>query len=322
MSMSTVNAKIYVARIIGGGAESQEPLDMAGEAILRAYTDWQTRKFWRFLLKDTSLSTNVTATVAKSSASVSAPSAGAFDFVNVGQTVTYTGSAGTLAASTTVSTITRGTDGVVTSITLSNAFGGGSYTTESGTLTFSANIPVIAGTNDYALPNDFYAPFTAMLLTTPKTLTYRDQRWWDRIIVDQNNRGTPSDYGLYNKYSELTQNYGTKRIRFDRLPDINDTLFLRYYRSFNTTGTNIDVPDDFLYQFLDYARNILLATKRAADDPAAFASQAEKGAELADEQDEQVTDDDDYDRVMKSQWEVGDYNRPLWGNGQFDPYRY
>jgi hypothetical protein len=180
----------------------------------------------------------------------------------------------------------------------------------------------VTGSNDYALPIDFFAPFSATLLANKRTLTYRDQRWWDRVIVDQSVLRTPSDYGVYNAYSEETQNFGTKRLKFDSAPDGNDTLLLRYYRTFNPTGTNIDMIDDFLYQFLDYARSLLLATKRAQDDPEGYSQMSAKGAESAVEQDEQVTDDDDFDRGLKSQYEVGDYNRPIWGNGPFDPYRY
>jgi hypothetical protein len=319
MSMTVVNAKIYVAGIIGGRS-SQEALDMAGESILRAYQDWQNKKFWRFLLKDTSATTAVTGVTATAgSAVVNAPSTGAFDFVNPGQTVTISAGTATLAPGTTVSTVARNTDGTIASITLSVVVGGS--TNVNATLTFSANIPIIAGTNDYNLPTDFNAPFTARLTVNPRTLEWRDQRYWDRMIVDQTQRGTPSEYTSYNPFSELTQNFGTMHLKFDRVPDVNDTLSLRYYRRFITTGTNIDIIDDYLYQFLDYARNILLAAKRAQDDPAAYAESVEKAAEGAAETDEEPTDDNDADQCMKSQWEMGDWNRPIWGNGQFDPMR-
>ena len=318
MSITTVNAKIYVARIIGGGASSQESLDMAGESILRGYQDWQGKKFWRFLLKDTTNTTALTVTATSGSAVVNAPSSGALDFVNVGQTVTVSGTA-TLPAGTTVSSYARNSDGTVASVTLSNVFGG--VTDAAAVLTLGANIPVTAGTNDYNLPTDFNAPFTARLTVTPRPLTWRDQRWWDRVITDQTVRGTPLDYTTYNPYSELSQNFGTPHLKFDRIPDAADTLVLRYYRKFSTTGTNIDMPDEFLYQFLDYCRNILLATKRAQDDPAAYAQSVGAAAEGAAETDEEPTDDNDADQCMKSQWEMGDYNRPLWGNGSFDAFR-
>lgn len=321
MSITLVNAKIYVARIIGGGANSQESLDMAGESILRGYQDWQNKKFWRFLLKDTSNTTAVTGVTATgASAVVNAPSTGALDFVNVGQTVTIAAGTATLVAGTTVSSFTRNTDGTIASITLSNSFGGS--TNANATLTFSVNIPITVGTNDYNLPNDFNAPFSALTLTNKFTLTWRDQRWWDRTITDQTVRGRPTDYTTYNPYSELTQNFGTHRLKFDRAPDTADTLLLRYYRGFNPSSTNIDMPDEFLYQFLDYCRNILLATKRAQDDPQSYANSVKEASEGAAETDEENTDDNDSEMGIKSQYEVGDFNRALWGNGPFDPYRY
>jgi len=321
MSITLVNAKIYVARILGGGAQSQESLDMAGEAILRAYQDWQNKKFWRFLLKDTTVSASVSGlTATQGSAVVSAPTTGALDGVNVGQTVTIAATdTATLTAGTTVLSYTRGTDGTIATITLSNAFGG--TTDSSSTLTFTGPIPVIAGTNEYNLPADFNAPFSARLTVTPRSLVWRDQRYWDRTITDQTVRGTPQDYTTYNPYSDLTQNFGNMRLKFDRIPDVNDTLLLRYYRKFNVSGTNIDMIDDYLYQFLDYARNLLLATKRAQDDPGGFAKAVNAGAQSAADTDEEPTDDNDVEQAMKSQFEMGFGARPLWGNGDFDPYR-
>jgi hypothetical protein len=110
-------------------------------------------------------------------------------------------------------------------------------------------------------------------------------------------------------------------LKFDRIPDINDTMLLRYYRKFNTTGTNIDMIDDFLYQFLDYCANILLQRKEAQDDPAAYAKSVTDAAEGACKTDEEPTDDNDAEQAIKSQYEMGDWNRPIWGNGAFDPYR-
>jgi hypothetical protein len=322
MSMTTVNAKIYVARIIGGGAESQESLDMAGEAILRAYQDWQNKKFWRFLLKDTSVANTTLSVHAHSGQAYvhevgdPATATGILNAVNIGDTFTadahFTGTI-------TVVSYTRDTSGNINLVTFDKTSDASSAVTLTKT---SVNIPVRAGVNDYNLPLDFFAPFSATLTTNKRTLTFRDQRWWDRVLVDQTVSRTPSDYGVYNAYSEETQNFGTKHLKFDSTPDGTDTLMLRYYRAFNPTGTYVDVIDDFLYQFLDYARSLLLATKRAQDDPQGYTAMSKDGTDSAVAQDEQVTDDDDFDRGLKSQYEVGDYNRPIWGNGPFDPYRY
>lgn len=321
MPMTVVDAKKYVARIIGGGAESPETLDMADESLRRSYQDWQASKFWRFLLRDTSQTTPVTITATKSSAVITPSASGVLDFVNVGQTVTYVGSVGTLTAGTTVSSFTRNTDGTIATVTLSNAFGGGSYTTETGVLTFSADIPIIQGTNEYNVPSDFNSPAGALMLVNKRTLTWREQRWFDRTIHDQTTERYVDNYTVSNPLSELTQNFGTKRLRFEGPPTENDTLRLRYYRAFNPNGTYVDMPDEYLYMFLDYARNILLATKRAHDDPEAYARSVLEATQEVKENDEEPTDDNDADFGIHSQYEAAPPRR-LWSNGQFDDYYY
>src|SRR5258706_7637321 len=122
MSMTVVAAKTYVARIIGG-ASSQEILDMAGEAILRSYQDWQAQKYWRFLLKDTSVVptiTGVTATAA--SAVINAPSTGALDAVNIALTSTLSPGTATLAAWSTASCYKRNTKWSIAPTTPSNSY--------------------------------------------------------------------------------------------------------------------------------------------------------------------------------------------------------
>jgi hypothetical protein len=319
--MTTVNSKIYVARVLGG-ASSQEVLDMAGEALLRAYSDWQAQKNWRFLLKNTSLTTAVTGvTATAASAVVSPPSTAAFDFVNVGQTVAITSSTATLAASATVSSFARGSDGVITSITLSASFGG--TTDAAATLTFGADIPVIAGTNDYNLPIDHSRPATARFTSnTKRLLIWREQAYWDRVIIDQTVQGLPAEFTTFNPYSELTQNFGENHMKFDRIPSANDVCRLLYYRRFNTTGTYVDIPDEYLYKFLDYARAILLEAKRAQDDPQGFHSSTLDSFQQAQQTDESRADGTDADECIKSQYEMGMYNRPLWTNGDFDSTRW
>lgn len=319
MSYTTVNAKIYISRIIGGAADPKV-IDLAGEALLRGYEDWEGARFWEFLLKDTSLGFSVSGcTATGASTSVSAPSSGAFDGVNVGVTVTISSGTATLVAGTTVSSFTRNTDGTVASITLSNAFGG--TTNVNATLAFSGNIPIIQGTNDYNLPTDFRSPYSAMLLTNKRTLTWRRHRHWDRVINDQTVQRMPTEYTTYNPYSEATQNYGATHLKFDGVPSLNDTLLLRYYRMFNKTGTNVDMPDQYVYKFLDYCRSLCLEMKRAQDDPASYRSSVLDAFQQAQEDDEEPTEDNDADMTMKSLYEMGENARPLWGNGDFDTYR-
>jgi len=310
--MTVVNAKLYVCRVLGGSA-SQESIDEAGEAILRAYQDWQDKHFWSFLLKDTTKSYTLTVTTA-SNQTVTPVTAGDLDFVNIGMTFTASNFTGTV----TVTAVTRGADGVVTSITVDKT----ASSSANVAATWSQSIPVIAGTNDYAVPTDFNSPYTCRLLQNPRTLIYRDQRYWDRNITDQTAQGTPSEYTTYNPYSDLTQNYGTQHLKFDVIPGTADTLFIRYYRKFNVTGTNIDLPDDHLYQFLDYARGLLVANKAAKDNPAAFLKSVAEGAETARESDAEPNEDNDLDQCLKAGYENADFRRRLWGNGQFDETRW
>ncbi len=319
MSMTLTAAKQYVARPLGG-AGNPDILAMAAEAIQRAYTDWQNDKFWTFLLKDTSATTSVAAcNCAAAASTVAAPSTGAFDFVNVGQTVTIAAAeTATLAAGTTVSSITRGSDGVVTLITLSNAFGG--TTDTSSTLTFSANIPILTGVDSYNVPNDFSGAYDARLTDGEKSpVRYIDLRSWDRVTNDQTLQGLVECYTTYNPVSEGTQNFGAIRLKVFKVPNANRTMLLRYFRKFNVTATSIDVPDNYLYQFLDYARGLLLKNKIAMENPQGMIADAERGYQTAKNCDEQPNDDDDGDSRLKSPYEsIND--RPIVGNGEFSPY--
>ena len=317
--MTTVAAKLYIARVLGGGS-SQETIDAAGEALLRGYSDFEDKKFWMFLRKDTSLATPVTGLVATSASAVVTAVANNLNFVNIGQTVTIAAAdSATLAAGTTVSSYTRDSSGNIATITLSNAFGG--TTDTSATLTFSANIPIIIGVNEYNLPVDYNVGSNGKLITNLKRkLTWRDQEWWDRMQPDESLQGSPSDFTTYNPVSELTQNYGDTRMRFDRIPDSTDTMLLRYYRKFTTTGTNVDMPDGVLYKFLDYCRSLCLGAKRAKDDPGGFHDAALDGMEQAAQGDEKRNTEDDVNECIKSQYEAGS-SGPLWRNGDFDQYR-
>jgi len=303
MSMSVVNAKTYISRVIGG-ANSSQIQDLAGEALLRGYSDWGTERDWEFLLKDTSLTTRVSnCNCTTLQGLVSAPTTGAFDFVNVGQGVTVqSGETVTLPAGTVVTVITRGSDGVVLTITLSQNFGGTDDT--SVVLIFSADIPLVVGVNDYALPNDFGRFYTCRELVDPRTLVFRRQRLFDRLYPDQTLQGLPLEYTTYNPYSPATQNFGETRLKFDVIPSAVGTIRLRYYRKFITTGTNVDMPDDLLYKFLDYCRSVMLDLKRAQDDPTGYRKAQISSLNRAGEQDEEVTEDNDIDNCLKSQMDM------------------
>ena len=319
MSMTLVNAKTYVSRVLGG-ASSQETIDAAAEAIQRGYSDWEEKKFWLWLRKDTSSTTDVTGVTATgASAIVNAPSTGTLNFVNIGQTVTISSGTATLVAGTTVSSYTRDASGNVATITLSNAFGG--TTNTNATLTFSADIPIIIGVNEYNLPLDYNAAVVAKFqLNLHRTLIWRDQEYWDRVQPDESLRGMPSEFTTYNPVAEVTQNYGDTRLRFDRIPNATDTMRLRYYRRFNTTATNIDVVNQLLYKFLDYCRHLLLEAKRAKDDPSGYRDSVLDSMEQAAEGDDKRNTEDDVNECIKSQHEMGLSATPLWRNGDFDTY--
>jgi len=316
MSKTTVDAKVYIARILGG-AQSPTLIDQANEALLRGYTDWQIMRNWDFLLKDTSLTTAVTGVTATVPTNVvTPPSSGSFDFVNVGQSVSIGSGTAALAAGTTVTAYTRNSDGTIATITLSNSFTG--TTNANATLTFGANIHVTAGTNDYNLPRDMFEIYTSRFITNSKRpLRYVRQRQWDRTQWDQTVQGTPESYTKYNPYSDATQNHGTMHLKFDRIPQQDDDLFVRYYRAFIVDGTYVDVPDQYLYQFLDYCRGLALEAKRAQENPTMYLEGVKLKAKETGESEEEVEDnDDDY---MKSQYEQGSQYRPIVGNGDFWP---
>ena len=320
MSMTLANAKIYVARIVAGG-NTGTVLDMAGEAILRAYEEWQSKRYWRFLFKDTSGGFRITGqTLTLNSATVTAVGTGSLDGVNVGVTVTTLSATATIPTNTTIQSINYNpVDGTITSIVLTNPVGGATDT--AATLVISGNIPIIAGLRTYNIPPDFDRPSGCRMVGTPTYgLIWKDPRAWDRTIINQTVQGNSQEYTIFNSYSPLTQNFGTKKLMLDVIPNLNNTMELKYFRKFNVTATTLDIPDEFLYMFLDYARARLLETKRAQDDPAGYIASTEKAQETASEKDEQPSDDDDADQCLKTAYEAGAY-RPLWGNGEFTPFR-
>ena len=306
--MTRANAKIYIARVLGG-ARGSDPLAMAEEALLRGFADWTTEKDWEFLLKDMSLGFSVASCVTTISVtSVPAPSTGAFDGVNIG--VTVTGS--NIPASTTVSSYALGSDGTISSITLSAA----PTSSSTVTLTFSGNIPIIQGTTDYNVPTDFKSPYGARLLTNLKwPLTFIRPREWNRITYDQTTQGPVALYTVFNPISALTQGRGTFRLRILGVPAQSDTLKFEYYRQFDETADPLDIPDTHLYQFLDYCAGLLLLRKRSFDNPELAIQDAMKSFEKIKQNDQEPTEDEDIRLIPQME---GGGRLPLWTNGPFD----
>lgn len=312
LSISRSDAKIYIARVIGG-AKNPDKLAMAEEAIKRSFSEWQNEKDWEFLLKDNSFGFTVdTCVTTISLPTVSAPSVGAFDAINIGITVTGTG----IPASTTISSYTRSTDGTVATITLSNnASANGTVT-----LTFGGNIPIIAGTTDYNLPNDFYRHYGVRLTSRLKwPLTFIRPRDWNTITLDQTTAGTPVYYTIFNDRGPLNQNKGTYRLRILPVASAADIVHLEYYRKFAADADPLDMDGTMLYKFLDYCRGHIVATQRAFDDPSMLMDNIKGGLQKAKEKDESFGEDDEV--IMRSQMEMG-ILPPLWTNGEFNQYGY
>lgn len=315
MSMTRTNAKKYIAKGIGAALNS-DVLQMAEEALQRGFSDWQTAKNWGFLLKDNVANFTVASVVLTSgNVSVPAPSSGAFDGVNQGVTVTGTN----IQAGTTVSGYTRGSDGTVATITLSLAPTG----TATVTLTFGGYIPLLVGVQEYNLPTDFYEPYHLRMTEKRLPLDYIQYRYWNLKITDHTVQGLPVAYTCYNPVSADTQNYGQYRLRLFRIPngvtlgDHYDTTLLQYYRKFNFDSDPLDMPDRYLYKFLDYCQWLMLMKKNQADDRLpAFQVLATSALQQAMTDDEELGEEEGQMRMI-SQMEAGLQPRPLWSNGQF-----
>jgi hypothetical protein len=310
LSITRNDAKIYIARPLGGG-DNPDAIAMAEEVLLRGFSDWQNQHDWEFLLKDNTDGFIVTGCSLNSgNTTVVAPSSGAFDGINVGVSVTGTN----IPALTKVASYTRGTDGTVASMVLTIAPTGTSTTD----LTFSGLIPIIAGTSDYNLPSDFYKHYGVRLVTNLKwPLTFVRPRDWNRVTFDQTTRTSPEMYTIFNSRSGLTQDKGTTRMRLYGVPSNSDTLRVDYYRKFDVLADPLDMDSEFLYKFLDYCRSLIIITKRGFDDPNISIKDANRAFDSAVQGDEEATEDQDL--CWKSQMEMFPGYKTTWSNGAFWP---
>lgn len=302
MAMTLTAAKSYVAKIIAGQNDANL-LAAAGDAINATYAKWEGIKDWTFLLKDTSETTSVAScVVAVDGLTVTNATVGALNAVNKGQTVTgYAGGSGTI----TIASITEGSTGV-TAFTLSSAVTPGTYT-----LTFSADIVVTANQQRYNLPLDFSKPYLAYLSVLKVTLEYIKKRELYRKVTDPALAGYTSFYTTFRPHSFNSSSQHTHMDLF-RVPSAADLLRLLYYRGFNTTDTNIDIPDTYLYVFLDDAR-VHLVKQKADNDPRlpVLIADVETGIARCIADDEVETEDEDL--RLQSQMEMGfGMDRPIY----------
>jgi hypothetical protein len=301
MSMLLTDAQTYVARVIAG-QDDPNLYAAALDSIRATYLKWGRDHDWTFLLQDNSQATSIASCViAGDGVTVTNATAGALFGVNIGQTVTGTG----VPANTTISAVTETNGQGVTAFTLSAASTPGTVT-----LTFGAYIPLAGSTQEYNLPSNFYKPYSARLNSNARTLVYFRLREIDRKVARQDRLGIPTHYSIYNihVFDSTAQHH---HLRLYPIPSPTSTtgesVFLKYYRAFNIASTVIDIPDDFLYAFLDDARVHLMQMK-SEDDPRLpiLLQSALKGFSSAVDQDEQESEDEDL-RWM-SQQEAGEQN--------------
>lgn len=262
MSMLLTDMATEVARQGLGAHNTAGTVDLATSAIKASMRDWSAAKDWNFLLKDTVAGFRVVVTSSVGATIISAPSTGAFDGVNKNVTVTVVAGTLTLPASTTVSDYTRNTDGTIATITLSAAFTGSGTT---ATLAFSGDIPIIAAVSEYNLPTDFSSPYSVRLLTDKRLLEFIRFREWNKKTVDQEASTAVVVYTIYNPASPLTQNYGTYRMRVFGSPATADTARMQYFRLMVPTATTVDIPDNYIDMFIDYAIWRLVRIKNTED---------------------------------------------------------
>jgi hypothetical protein len=317
MSMTLTAMATEVAKSIGGHNTSVTT-DLATRAIRASLLDWQAAKYWNFLLKDTAAGFTVAGCSCTSgSATVTAPSSGAFDAINIGDTVTVgAGDTVTLAASTTILSYTRSTDGTVATITLSVNFGGTTDTSTS--LTFSGDIPLRVGVQEYNFPTDFNSPHSARTLVEKRALGYITYREWNKKVIDHSINGAVEAYTVFNPVSPLTQNFGQTRLRVFRTPATNDTLHVQYFRSFSTTAATVDIPDAYLEMLIDYAIWRFIRLKDTEDTRLPHLYEVALASLNRAMQDDEEQSEDEEQRII-SQMEAWNGDRALWSNGNFYP---
>ena len=237
--MTRSNAKIYIARVVGG-QDSTGRLALADDAINATAEKWTKKWTWDFLKKDNANTRSLSGTVADAGGGVgTVVTVTSTSGLNVTQGIT----GGGLSAGATVSSITSLTVFVLSS----NATAGAQ------TFTLAAYIPVRVGVANYYLPHDFWDFYTARLLTSKRTLEIMRDREVDRKDPDQESQQVTVAIGQASSGSGsgFTAADQRQRARLIGLPDTAENLLLKYYRAIDGTADPIDVPDDLIYTFLD-----------------------------------------------------------------------
>lgn len=241
--MILTDAKTYVARALSGSSDT-ERLAQAQDSIAAAIEEWNLRNDWSFLLQDTSGGFTVAACTLLTGTLTTTTTNG-FAGVNVGQTAT----------GPTIGTVTVTAINSVTSLTVTGGVDNGPES-----LTFSADIPVVSGTDTYNLPYPIRRPYSARMLVSPRRLEYREQAQIDRAFNNLTIGADPSIYNLFNStaYSASRPN---GKIRLFPIPNSADTLRVRFFTNILLPSTGSDpmvIPDRYLYALLELAKYYFL----------------------------------------------------------------
>ena len=125
------------------------------------------------------------------------------------------------------------------------------------------SIAVVAGTDRYTLTAgaSFSKPHSARF-TGPlkRPITYRTQWFIDMVTTDQTVPSDPEAYTIIDDDVDFSAAAEVQKVQLYPIPRADDTLLLRYYRTFNGAADPVDVPTRYLYTFLDCARIHMLLT--------------------------------------------------------------
>lgn len=257
MPMTLAAADTYVSRIIGG-AGAANVVTQARDALKASYNELLHRNNWSWLGVDTAQTFTVGTGSTNSNTTITTTVTDGFKNVLVGMTVADDGS--DIPADTKVASIETNL-----SLTLDTAATG--TTADTVIFTFGGTIPIIDGTADYKIPAEFWKPLSARLVSTQfRPLNYMRIQNWDSRSYDQTQKGAVVAYTIWDGSTFDPNTTQQSFIKFIRVPAADDVCLLRYWRKPDFTGTYMDVPDEFLYVFLDYAQLHLLRQKDAANE--------------------------------------------------------
>jgi hypothetical protein len=257
MSMTLAAADTYISRIIGG-AGATNIISEARDALKATFNELLHRNNWSWLGVDTAQTFTVASGSTNTNTTITTAVTDGFKNVLVGMTVADDGS--DIPAGTKVASIESNT-----SLTLDTAAIG--TTADTVVFTFGGTIPIIDGTADYNLPAPFWKPLSCRLVSTQfRPLRFIRIQDWDNMSYQQTTEGTVVAYTIWDGSTFDPNSTQQSKIKFIRVPGADDVALLRYWRKPDFTGTYVDVPDEYLYVFLDFARVHLLRVKDAANE--------------------------------------------------------